>query len=107
MNTNTESSLDKYATAGEAKVARALVTAILAKGHSIDLNDGEEWTLEGCKDAAQIEDALATTGYDTIRATDAYGVVYGSFYLVYGNEEDGSELIADCTDNDYCAELSA
>jgi hypothetical protein len=51
--------------------------------------------------------ALATTGEDTLRLIDANGNYAGSFYLVWGNADDGSELIADHTDSDICNSLWA
>lgn len=97
--------LDMYATAGEAQVARMLVNAALRDGYALSVSDGEEWTVERSRSEAEILDALATTGGDVVRLWTQDGATRGWFYLVYGNAEDGSELIADYTDNPICNEL--
>lgn len=105
--------LTQYATKGEGAVARRLVKAALAAGYAISVNDGEEWTVKRSTKAKQILDALASTGEDTLRLTaaDPSQTVgwhnAGTFWLLYGNAEDGSELIADHTDNEICNDLVA
>ena len=98
--------LSKYATAGEARVARKLVRAALAAGYAISVNDGEAWTVKRSTREREILDALATTGEDWLRLyLPATGESAGTFQLIYGNDPDGSELIADHTDNNTCAAL--
>jgi hypothetical protein len=105
--------LSKYATAGEARVARKLVRAALAAGYAISVNDGEEWTVRRSTSQKAIFDALATTGEDYIRITaaDPSNTVgwhsAGTFELIYGNDPSGEELIADHTDNEVCNALYA
>lgn len=99
--------LTQYATKGEGAVARRLVKAALAAGYAISVNDGEEWTVKRSTKAKAVLEALATTGEDVIRIRDADGVACGSFYLVWGNADDGSELISDHSDNDACNDLVA
>jgi len=94
-------------TAGERRVASRLVRAALDAGYSISVNDGEEWTVKRALKAKPVLEALATTGEDTLRIRDADGDSCGTFYLVWGNDEDGSELIADHTDNDACNALAS
>ena len=96
--------LDMYATAGEAQAARMLVNAALREGYALSVSDGEEWTVNRSRNEAAILDALATTGGDVVRLWKGERT-YGWFLLVYGNAEDGSELIADYTDNPICNEL--
>ena len=96
--------LDMYATAGEAQVARMLVNAALRDGYALSVSDGEEWTVARSRNEAEILNALATTGGDVVRLWKGERTL-GWFYLVYDNCEDGSELIADCTDNPVCNEL--
>ena len=106
-------SFQQYATAGERNVARRLIRAALNAGYTISVNDGEEWTVKRSTSARIIKDALCTTGEDTLRlhAADPSKTVgwhgAGRFYLVWGNADDGSELIADYTDNGVCNELWA
>jgi len=94
-------------TAGERSVASRLVRAALDAGYSISVNDGEEWTVKRALKAKPVLEALATTGEDVLRIRDEEGTPYGSFYLVWGNADDGSELIADHTDNDACNALAS
>jgi hypothetical protein len=105
------SAFSQYATAGERKVARRLIKAAIAAGYSISVNDGEDWTVRRSVKLKAIEDALCTTGEDTLLLCAAnpsktvgwHGV--GSFYLVFGNAKDGSELLSDFTANDICEGL--
>lgn len=99
-------SLSKYAATGEARIARKLIKAALAAGYCVSVNDGEEWTVKLSTDAKAILDALCTTEADTIvlRHADTKERA-GSFWLIYGNDADGSELIADHTDNEDCQRL--
>jgi hypothetical protein len=100
-------SFDHYTTQGERTVARRLVRAALAAGCAVDVNDGEEWTVKRATMWTPVSRALATTGEDTLRLIDANGNYAGSLYLVWGNADDGSELIQDHTDNDICNSLWA
>lgn len=95
-------SLSQYATAGEARAARKLVKAALARELSVSVNDGEETTVRRSRKYSEIIDALATTGEDYLILYAPTGDRVGTFYLIYGNDDDGSELIADHTDNIVC-----
>ena len=101
-------SFDQYTTAGERKVARRLIKAALAAGYTISVDDGEEITVKRSSKLKTITDALATTGEDTLQlyAADPSKTVgwhgAGRFYLIWGNADDGSELVADYTDSDIC-----
>jgi len=88
-------SMDKFAAEGESRVARKIVNAAIASGYCLSVHDGEEWTLRRSKDAQAVLDALATTGMDTIRLRSPEGVRVGELILVWGNDPEGSELIAD------------
>lgn len=107
MNT----SFGQYTTAGERKVARRLIKAALAAGYALSVDDGEEITVSRASKLKTITDALATTGEDTLQlyAADPSKTVgwhgAGRFYLVWGNADDGSELISDFTANDLCENL--
>jgi len=93
-----------YTTPGERTVARRLVNAILAAGHLVSVNDGEEWTVLKSRSTTEIIDALASTGEDYIRVRHSDGGVVGTFCLIWGNDPTGEELITDHTDN---AEMNA
>ena len=88
-------SLDTYASKGEARVARKLVRAALESGYSLSIHDGEEWTVRRSKDADAILAALATTGMDSIRFRSPEGPRVGELVLVWGNDPEGRELVAD------------
>lgn len=106
-------SFEQYTTAGERTIARKLVKAALDAGYSVSVNDGQEWTVKSAWRLKTVLDALATTGEDTIRicadnpskTIGFHGAGY--FYLIWGNADDGSELIADHTDNALCNRLWA
>jgi len=84
----------------DAVVARALVDAILSRGHAISVHDGECFAVKRSNDRAVILDALASTEADTLIVRDANDTKLGSFYLVYGNGP--GELVADYTCNPFC-----
>lgn len=97
-----QSSFMRYASNGERRIARKLVAHIL--GHdkaTISVNDGEEWTVRRSPRIAEVLEALCTTGEDLLRWRDEDGDHVATFHLVWGNDDDGSELIADYTDNDW------
>jgi hypothetical protein len=88
-------SLDAYAAKGEARIARKIVNAAIASGYSLSVHDGEEWTLHKSQDVQAVLEALATTGIDTVRFRSPEGVRVGELVLVWGNDPEGSELVAD------------
>ena len=98
--------IHEHATPGERKTARLLIDLCLARGYAVSVSDGECWTLKRSSDRLAIIAALATTGEDLIRiypADDLTAKCSGAFLLIWGNFFDGSELIADHTDNEICA----
>jgi len=99
--------LDNYASKGEARAARSLIHHARRLGYCVSVNDGEEWTVRASTDRNEILSALASTGQDTVRCAKGTGdqKTVAVFYLVWGNEEDGSCLIADHTDNTAADEL--
>lgn len=101
----TTNCLSQYATTGEARVARKLIKAALARDLSISVNDGEEWTVRRSRDYRAIVDALATTGEDHVRMYAPTGDSVGTFTLIYGNDDSGDELISDHTDNTICENM--
>jgi len=99
------SAFSQDATAGEREVASRLIKAAIAAVYSVSVNDGENWTVRRSFRPKAVEDALCTTGEDRLSLHDAAGEHAGSFYLVWGNAADGSELIADHTANETCEKL--
>lgn len=101
--------LDRFATKGEARAARSLVHHALRLGYAISVNDGEEWTVRRSRDRDEVLEALASTGEDTIRVSreiaGGSGAEVAVFWLIYGNDPKGEELISDYTDNRFANEL--
>lgn len=95
----------EYLTTGEAKIARRLISEIMAEGYSVSVYDGEETTLKRSRKFSQILAAMGTTGSDVILARDKAGECVARFLLVYGNADDGSELIADYSANDIAENI--
>lgn len=90
-------------TFGEEFYVRKLVRNILSRGYMISVNDGDEWTLIDNRHEGQIMGALCTTDEDVIKFKDELdGKVMGVFYLIYGNDPEGSEVVCDHTDNRMC-----
>lgn len=90
-------------TLGERFYVLKLVRNILSRGYSISVNDGEDWTLTRNRHENQIMAALGTTEMDTIVFRDEFDdKIMGRFVLIYGNDPDGNEVIADHTDNRMC-----
>lgn len=91
----------KYASEGEAKVARALVAEILSRNLKVAVYDGEAWATKITNDEQTILEALCSTGEDMIYVFEGEEKIKKVvFWLVYGNADDGSELLADWTENE-------
>lgn len=73
-------------------VAHKLVDAVLAKGHRARWDFEDEFTTDA--------EALKRDA-DACEIQTLYVEKTASFCIVYGNAEDGSELIADFTDNEF------
>ena len=91
-------------TLGERRAVTRLLAAVLSRDYTVSVNDGEEWTVKNSSSSDEICAALATTGGDTLLIRSDEGII-GRIYLVWGNEADGSELIADYTDTLLIAQL--
>jgi len=87
-----------YTTAGERGVATRLVRAAIHAGYTVSVYDGEEYTVKRSRKERQILAALASTEEDTLLIRDSAGERIGALCLIWGNDPDGEELIADYTD---------
>jgi hypothetical protein len=87
---------------GEKLQARNLINQLLADGLILSVYDGEEWAVKMSGDFSAIWDALGNTDEDVIVARDSEKNLIGKFYLVWGNDPNGCELVADHSDNEYC-----
>ena len=100
----TQVSFYKYTTQGERRVARALVRRLLTEGCTVSVQDGLEWTVKASTKEKEILEALATTGQDIIRAR-RNGERVADFLLIWGNDPDGDELVADYSCNDFAESI--
>lgn len=103
----------------ERRVAGKLITECLRSNMMVSVHDGEEWVVTKSTKKAEIMAALGSTDADTITIHNGSqskafigsvaipGKRVGSFYLVYGNADDGSELISDYTDTAVCNAIYA
>lgn len=98
-------SLDKYASEGENKFVRRMVTIILKKGMLISIDNGGAFVVRRSKMPSRIYPNMATTGEDRLLIHERDGTHVGTFWLVYGNAPSGEELIADYSGNDLCDQL--
>ena len=89
----------QFAKPGEQKIARKLVREALRRGYVVSVWDGEEWALRGATKLQDVLDQLCSTGQDvvSIRKPRDGGAI--KFLLVWGNDPEGCELIADHTDS--------
>lgn len=87
----------EYANRDEAAAARKLVKMALARGWSISINDGDEWTLKRSTDQQAILHAMCSTGEDYLMFRQADGSRVGWTFLVWGNS--APELICDYSSN--------
>lgn len=93
-------SLAKYATIGESLVALKLIRTLVKRGYAVSVwNGGEEAEIEDSTDVNEILSEMAATGEEEITANNIW------FSLVYGNAEDGSELISDYYANRECESI--
>lgn len=94
--------LDQFATTGEARVAKNLVETLLDRGYPITIEwlGEDDFAVVESRDRDEILKQMAATGMEYVTAV---GGPY--FFLVYGNAEDGSELISDYADTPEANEI--
>jgi azurin len=95
----------EYISQTDARSVIALVDAILSNpGHTMSVHDGEAWSVRRSQDRDAILNAMGETELDDVRVRDEDTNIIGWFRLIYGNGP--GELIADCSDNDYCGAIA-
>lgn len=102
-----ETSFMRYATKGERRVAEKLVQCMLDRGYTVSVQDGYEWTVKHSTRLQPVLDALCTTGEDNVRCRNKDGAIVGTFTLIWGNAEDGEELISDYGGGDEADVINA
>jgi hypothetical protein len=90
----------EYLPKHERPVVTALLTAILAAGKTITINDGEENLITSEK-LTELRPELAGSGEDYIEFDG------GMFYLIYNNGSEGDPMvvITDYSDNEFCDKI--
>jgi hypothetical protein len=94
--------IEDNATKGEIEVARWLLEQIIGNGYYVTIHSEETKTPDALDNIDEIMDHFAETEYDYVHIVDVNGVDHGWFLLVWGNETNGEELIADFSDNTLC-----
>lgn len=85
------------------RVVSYLVKAILAKGCSISVYNGEAFETSYSTDHNHIIKNIWATDIDELYIYDANGVNVGWFFIVYGN--DPEDLINDYSSNQFCNDI--
>jgi hypothetical protein len=72
------------------------------------IHDGEAWTSpENISDHKRVAALANSTGEDALKVCGPEGAPLATFYLVWGNAPDGSELITDCSGNAFADAVCA
>lgn len=79
----------------ELRVLKMVCEVAIEAGHTVSLQDGEEWTVQRSRDVNELVAAAQTTDMDRlrIRRSDEVGTPLGTVLFVYGNS--AGEVIAD------------
>lgn len=94
-----------YMTPGERTAARRLVRAITSRSISIKVWDGGDYALaEASSDPAKVVRHLGATGEEGLWLYQD-GKKVGWFHLVWGNNDDGSEIVCDHAANEVCESI--
>lgn len=80
----------------EKSVVRAIVRNAIKTGHTVSLNNGEEWSVKRSTSERDVMAEVYAADEETLKFHKD-GKVIGSVYLVYGNS--AGEVMADCTDS--------
>lgn len=94
-----------YITPGERAAARRLVRAITSRSLAIKVWDGGDYALvEASSDPAKVMRHLGATEQEMV---DIYqdSARVGWFHLVWGNNDDGSEIVCDHAANETCESI--
>lgn len=94
-----------YITPGERAAARRLVRAITSRSLTIKVWDGGDYALaEASSDPAKVMRHLGATSEEALWLYQN-GKKAGWFYLVWGNNDDGSEIVCDHAANEACESI--
>ena len=101
----TRTKTSNFWTPGEGKIVRKLIKKLIGEGGLVSVYDGGETTVVRSGSVREVIKALATTGEDHLNVYGADGKWLGWFLLVYGNADDGEEVIANYTANEFCEKI--
>jgi hypothetical protein len=87
----------------ELSIVRRIVKDALARGYTVSVCDGEEWTVKRSTKLGEIIAATRTTDEDILRFRTADDALVGTVFLVYGNEP--YEVVNDYSANEATEEL--
>lgn len=98
-----DNSLPEYAAPCERPVIQAAVDMFLEDDNAVSVWDGEELSVQGCRDKAYILKNLSQTGEDTVEVYNKDGDIRGWFYLIYnnGSENEPMIVISDYSSNEW------
>jgi hypothetical protein len=88
----------------ERLVLSRLISTIINCGHSVSINDSEEWVVVKSKDKALCRSMLGHAEEEFLRAYTDEGTSLGTFHLIYnnGSDQDPMIVISNYSDNHYC-----
>ena len=98
-----DTALPEYAPPHERPVLQKLTDICLENGNRVSVWDGEELSVQGCNNKANILKNLAQTEMDQLEAYDKDGNLRGWFSLIYnnGSENEPMVVISDYSYNDW------
>jgi len=92
----------EVATFNEQQIAKKIIEAMIAEGYSVRIHDGEGWACKSTKDASVAMAAIMSADEDMIharKAVDGKMQTVGTVTLIYGNGNNGADVVSDCTEN--------
>jgi hypothetical protein len=90
--------------ANEILIIKSIIEYTIAKGFVMSINDGEEDTVDFSNDKSFLLMSLDTTGEDYLFFHDGLHQL-GWMRFIYGNGNDGLDVICDSSITDYITEL--
>lgn len=89
----------------EQMALRSFLTIVrkeLGEGAQFRLGSEGEWDTKRTSVCTEVMDAAGACDEQVLVVYNAAGERLGSFFLVWGNDPSGEELLSDHTDNEFC-----